>query len=107
MATWDNHDYGTHNGGADFKLKDASKKMFLDFFAEPAESDRRKRAGIYDAKVIGPEGKRVQIILLDTRTFRGSFKRDPRSKEERLKLGWRLGPVLANGMHHALASTIE
>ena len=36
MATWDNHDYGTHNGGAEFELKEASKKMFLDFFGEPA-----------------------------------------------------------------------
>ena len=87
MATWDNHDYGTHNGGADFKLKEVSKKMFLDFFGEPTESERRRRPGIYDAKVFGPEGKRVQIILLDTRTFRGPFKRDERPKEERLALG--------------------
>ena len=87
MATWDNHDYGTHNGGADFKLKEVSKKMFLDFFGEPTESERRRRPGIYDAKVFGPEGKRVQIILLDTRTFRGPFKRDERTKEERLALG--------------------
>ena len=87
MATWDNHDYGTHNGGADFELKEASKKMFLDFFGEPTESERRRRAGIYHAKVFGPKGKRVQIILLDTRTFRGPFKRDQRTKEERLKIG--------------------
>jgi alkaline phosphatase D len=87
MATWDNHDYGTHNGGADFELKDVSKKLFLDFFGEPASSERRRRAGIYDAKVFGPEGQRVQIILLDTRTFRGPFKRDERAKEQRSKLG--------------------
>jgi alkaline phosphatase D len=83
IATWDNHDYGTHNGGADFELKEVSKKLFLDFFGEPANSERRRRAGIYDAKVLGPEGQRVQIILLDTRTFRGPFKRDEREKEER------------------------
>ncbi len=87
MATWDNHDYGTHNGGADFELKEASKKMFLDFFGEPTESERRRRSGIYDAKVFGPEGKRVQIILLDTRTFRGPFKLDQRTKEQRTQIG--------------------
>jgi alkaline phosphatase D len=87
MATWDNHDYGTHNGGAEFELKEVSKRIFLDFFREPQQSDRRKRAGIYDAKVFGPEGRRVQIILLDTRTFRGPFRRDPRSKEERARIG--------------------
>ena len=87
MATWDNHDYGTHNGGAEFELKEVSKRIFLDFFGEPQQSERRQRAGIYDAKVIGPEGKRVQIILLDTRTFRGPVKRDGRSKEKRVKIG--------------------
>jgi alkaline phosphatase D len=95
MATWDNHDYGTHNGGADFELKEVSKRIFLDFFGEPAESERRRRAGIYDAKVFGPKGRRVQIILLDSRTFRGPFKRDPRSKDERAKIG-KVGGYLPN-----------
>jgi hypothetical protein len=58
MATWDNHDYGTHNGGSEFELKDVSKRIFLDFFAEPEDSDRRNRAGIYDSKVFGPQGQR-------------------------------------------------
>jgi alkaline phosphatase D len=35
MATWDNHDYGSHDGGVEFKLKEASKRIFLDFFGEP------------------------------------------------------------------------
>ena len=87
MATWDNHDYGTHNGGAEFELQQASKRIFLDFFGEPQDSPRRRRAGIYDAKVIGPEGRRVQIVLLDTRTFRGPFKLDERTKEERAEIG--------------------
>lgn len=87
MATWDNHDYGTHNGGADFALKDVSKRIFLDFFAEPEKSERRNRGGIYDSNVFGPKGQRVQIILLDTRTFRGPFKLDERSKAERAKIG--------------------
>ena len=37
MATWDNHDYGLHNGGADFELKEVSRKIFLDFFGEPED----------------------------------------------------------------------
>jgi len=70
MATWDNHDYGHHSAGAEFPLKEVSKKIFLDFFGEPADSERRERAGIYDASIHGPAGRRVQIILLDTRTFK-------------------------------------
>ena len=87
MATWDNHDYGKHNGGAEFELKEMTKTAFLDFFDEPKDSRRRKTPGIYDAKIIGPPGKRVQIILLDTRYFKGPFIKDKRSKEEKQAAG--------------------
>ncbi len=95
LATWDNHDYGKHDGGAEFSLKEVSKQLFLDFFGEPTNSDRRKRDGIYDAKIYGPPGRRVQIILLDTRTFKSPYITDERSKEEKAELGIR-GQYLAN-----------
>ena len=87
LATWDNHDYGSHAGGVEFSVKHESKECFLTFFGEPEDSPRWKRSGIYDAKIIGPEGRRVQIILLDTKFNRSSFKKDPTPKEERLKAG--------------------
>jgi alkaline phosphatase D len=87
MATWDNHDYGKYDGGAEFPLKEISQQIFLDFFGEPADSERRKTPGIYDAKSFGPEGRRVQIILLDNRYFKGPYIRDKRSKKERKALG--------------------
>jgi alkaline phosphatase D len=70
MAIWDNHDYGHHSAGAEFPLKTESAEIFLDFFSEPADSERRRRPGVYDAKIFGPEGRKVQIILLDTRSFK-------------------------------------
>ena len=87
MATWDNHDYGKHDGGAEFELKDLTKQHFLDFFQEPQGSERRRTPGIYDARVFGPAGKRVQVILLDTRWFKGTARRDKRSKDERQAAG--------------------
>ncbi len=69
-GTWDNHDYGHHSAGAEFPLKEESKEIFLDFFGEPADSERRGRPGIFDASIYGPAGRRVQIVLLDTRTFK-------------------------------------
>jgi alkaline phosphatase D len=87
MATWDNHDYGSHNGGAEFPVKEASKEVFLNFWGEPKDSPRRKRSGIYDAKIFGPAGKRVQVILLDTKYNRSLFRKDPTPKEQRLKAG--------------------
>jgi alkaline phosphatase D len=87
MAIWDNHDYGSHDGGADFALKETSKSLFLHFFGEPEGSQRRATPGIYYARVIGPEGRQVQIILLDTKSFRSEFRRDPRTPEERKATG--------------------
>lgn len=87
MATWDNHDYGKHDGGADFALKQASRRILLDFFGEPEYSSRRRRDGIYDARIFGPEGRRVQVILLDNRWNRGPLIPDTRSEVERAALG--------------------
>jgi alkaline phosphatase D len=87
MATWDNHDYGSHNGGAEFPLKEMTKSAFLDFFDEPLNSPRRKRRGIYTAQTFGEPGKRVQVILLDTRSFKGPSLSDPRTKEEKKAAG--------------------
>lgn len=100
MATWDNHDYGTHAGGVEFALKEESKKAFLDFFNEPDTSPRRKREGIYDAKTFGERGKRVQVILLDTRTFKAKPMKDIRTKEAKKKLGI-VGNYLPNKAHNA------
>lgn len=73
LATWDDHDYGVNDGGADYAQKVESQKVFVDFWQDPADSPRRSRAGVYDSRVFGPEGKRVQVILLDTRYFRSQL----------------------------------
>lgn len=70
LAAWDDHDYGRNDVGKEFELKEASKRIMLDFFGEPADSQRRQRPGNYDALVVGPPGQRVQLLLLDTRWFR-------------------------------------
>jgi alkaline phosphatase D len=75
LATWDDHDYGVDDGGADFAARHASQQVFLDFFEAPRDDPRRGREGVYSARVFGPEGKRVQVILLDTRFFRSPLKK--------------------------------
>jgi alkaline phosphatase D len=87
MATWDNHDYGTYRGGKEFPLKKASQRIFLDFFGEPNHSPRRQHSGVYDAKIFGPKGRRVQIILLDTKFNRSPLKDDEWRREKRRQLG--------------------
>jgi alkaline phosphatase D len=74
-ATWDDHDFGFNDSGAEYPEKEASQRVFLEGFNEPTNSPRRQRAGVYDARVYGPPGRRIQVILLDTRYFRGPLKR--------------------------------
>jgi alkaline phosphatase D len=83
FATWDDHDLGANDAGGDYPKKDESQQIFLDFFGDPADSPRRHRPGVYDAKVYGPEGERVQVIMLDTRYFRSPLKRkEPRKSSD-------------------------
>lgn len=71
VATWDDHDYGVNDGGKEFKAKERSKKLFLDFWEEPKKSERQERLGIYTSYTYRTVGRKtVQLILLDTRTFR-------------------------------------
>jgi len=74
LATWDDHDYGLNDGGGDFPLKRESQRLFADFWDLPAADPRRTREGLFHAEVLGPPGKRVQVILLDTRSFRSPLK---------------------------------
>lgn len=78
MATWDDHDFGLNDAGREYSQRVESQQIFLNFWGEPLGSPRRQRAGIYDASIYGPRGKRVQVILLDTRYHRGPLKKGKR-----------------------------
>lgn len=74
VAIWDDHDMGLNDGGAEFPHKQAAKNEFIDFWRLPADDPRRTREGLYHTHVFGPVGKRVQVILLDTRWFRSKLR---------------------------------
>jgi alkaline phosphatase D len=73
LATWDDHDYGLNDGGADFPSRVAFQQLFQDFFGVPADDSRRKRSGVYHSVILGPPGRRVQCLMLDTRYFRSAL----------------------------------
>lgn len=75
VATWDDHDYGWNDSGKEYPFKKESKEIFLDFFDEPKESSRRKHAGIYTSYLFEGAGKKLQLILLDNRSFRSGLRR--------------------------------
>jgi alkaline phosphatase D len=80
VATWDDHDYGHNDAGYEYEHKDASQKLFLDFFGVPAGDPRRSRKGVYHAETFGPAGQRVQVIALDGRYHRSPLDKGPRAQ---------------------------
>lgn len=77
VATWDDHDFGENDAGGDYPMKEQSRQIFLDFWGEPGDSPRRSRDGVYTSYSFGPEGRRVQLILLDLRYNRTPILSSP------------------------------
>lgn len=75
LPTWDDHDYGLNDAGAEYPKRRESRQVFLDVFQFPADHPARATPGVYHAFHAGPPGKRLQVILLDTRYFRSALKR--------------------------------
>jgi alkaline phosphatase D len=73
LATWDDHDFGWNDSGRQYPMKEASKQLFMNFFQEPDDSERKKRPGIFTSYYHQYGNRMLQIILLDTRTFRDNL----------------------------------
>lgn len=81
MTSWDDHDYGANDAGGTFAFKEYAETIYENFWNVPDEV--KSRPGIYDSRIVGPAGQRVQIITLDTRFFRSDMNRMPYSLERR------------------------
>ncbi len=77
MATWDDHDFGQRDGGADWSGKDNARRDFLNYWTYVRHSIPLEQGGVYHAKIMGPKKKSVQVIMLDTRYFRSPLKERP------------------------------
>jgi alkaline phosphatase D len=71
MTTWDDHDYGANDAGGSFAFKEYAEKAFETYWGSSAEV--KSRPGVYESRIVGPEGKRVQFIMLDSRFFRSDL----------------------------------
>jgi alkaline phosphatase D len=70
LGTWDDHDYGKNDGGKEYLLKKESQEAFLDFFEFSKDDPIRQQEGIYHSRMFTDNGRRVQVIMLDTRYHR-------------------------------------
>lgn len=77
LATWDDHDYGQRDGGADWSGKEAARRDFINYWAYARNSMPLERGGVYHSKIIGPKKRQVQVIMLDTRYYRSPLKESP------------------------------
>jgi alkaline phosphatase D len=88
MATWDDGDLGTNDGGADAPTREVAKKDFLNYWTYAKNSlplDQIKRGGLFHVKTIGPKNKVVQVIMLDTRYYRSPLHKNPGFTQENKK----------------------
>lgn len=93
VAIWDDHDYGRNDAGAEYPAKEASRQVMLDFWEEPALSDRRSREdGIYTAYFYEHQGKRIQLILPDLRWNRTALHQLSDSQLRQLRESLNMGP---------------
>jgi Phosphodiesterase/alkaline phosphatase D len=81
IGTWDDHDYGANDAGRSYPKRDSSQMKLLDFLEVPKDHPRRTREGVYSAHTYGPPGRRVKVILLDTRYHRAPITRDPLTEQ--------------------------
>ncbi|MCE2611640.1 alkaline phosphatase family protein [Flavobacteriaceae bacterium D16] len=88
LGTWDDHDYGLNDGGVEFKAKDQSQQVFLDFLDVSKDDSRRSQKGVYHVYDYQGIGGSVRILILDTRYFRTSLVEDADSQK-------RYGPDLS------------
>jgi alkaline phosphatase D len=70
IGTWDDHDFGVNDGGKEYPQRAGSQQQLLNFLGEDSRSVRRFREGVYASYDIGPEGRQIRVILLDTRYHR-------------------------------------
>lgn len=85
MTVWDDHDFGANDAGGSFAFKEYAEKIYETYWTSSDEV--KTRPGVYDSRIVGPAGKRVQFILLDTRFFRSDLARLP-YRDPGPSLGW-------------------
>ena len=70
VGTWDDHDFGENNAGNEYPMRAESQQVALDFLGVSPDDPRRTREGLHSSYTWGPEGRRVKLILLDSRYHR-------------------------------------
>lgn len=85
MAMWSDMDYGLKNGSGTHSLVNKAKKDFLEYW-NYIPSIRPESVGIEHSAIFSDNNKKIQIILLDTKTYSDEWQVSEDSKE--LQKNW-------------------
>ncbi len=79
-GVWDDHDYGSNDGGVNHMGKDSAQIALLNFLDIPPNDPLRSQQGVYQSHDLVSEGKLIKLLLLDTRYYRDTLYADTLSK---------------------------
>jgi len=87
LGTWDDHDYGKNNIGFEYKKKEKSQQLLLDFLNVDKDSPRRKQKGVYHSEEFTTPKGAIKVIILDTRYFRTGLTEIAKNRYEPNEFG--------------------
>jgi alkaline phosphatase D len=76
IGVWDDHDFGVNDGGGDHIEFEEAKAHLQAFLPNSAKVTPPNQKGVYHSIILGNKPKTLQVIVLDTRTFRSPLKPD-------------------------------
>ena len=88
-ATWDDHDFGINDGGAEFQHKLFAQKVFKTFFPMEANSFLQSGPGVASALKLGQQ----QFLFLDDRSFRSAKLTKPQTHFGAEQTNWLLQKI--------------
>ena len=71
---WDDHDYGLNDGGKNYRHKEISQEIYLNFWKIPQDDQRRNQEGVFFSKFVNHNERIIQFIGMDTRYHRSNLK---------------------------------
>ncbi|TGK46128.1 alkaline phosphatase family protein [Leptospira kanakyensis] len=79
LATWDDHDYGINDSGAEFEDKEKSREVFIKHLGSLMPKGRKfgtkEGKGIFHSYFLEFKKKKIHVVIPDTRFFRSPLKR--------------------------------
>jgi alkaline phosphatase D len=70
VGSWDDHDFGVNDGGGDHPELNEARELLFAFLPNSSKVTPPEQKGIYHSIILGNKPKTLQVILLDTRSFR-------------------------------------